>query len=804
LKETQASKKSIIRNVILLFGLLIAAIIGNGIYATIKTDKFISEHTYQDLHTKLNMVLSIQNNEMDKLRIVSAIVTEQRQEYCHFIDYDNIAAITSMLKTLARIHSIDLAFIFDEYGNLLTAYPRGTRLENLSIYGGLISIRKERVDVEKMSAEIVTKQIPAFKLKSDEAHILCFKSVIRLLSDVGDIYAYVVLINLINGNHKLADQMAHIGKAEIVYYDQADNMVLSSFKEPIVSYPEGGKISLNGKTYLTSMEVIRDFSGLAIGKLVLALDSQPFLKQRMRMFLNNLLPLLLSAIICVALFVLLKLRVFNRIEQLIVALRSVRRGKGDLSIRLGATPENSKENPPDEVEQIFIDFDHMMKELEDTNQKMIEARKGIEKSNRRLETRVKERTSQLLKMNEALKQEIEERKHAEKERTKLESQLARAEKMEAIGTLAGGVAHDLNNILGGLVSYPEMILMDIPRDSPLRKPILTIQKSGERAAAIVQDLLTLARRGVAVTKVVNLNHVIAEYMKSLEFENLKSRHPGVAIKADLEADILNILGSYTHLSKCVMNLISNAAEAITVKGSVLVCTENRYMDRPVKGYDSVKEGDYVVLTVSDTGVGLAPEDMDRIFEPFYTKKQMGRSGTGLGMSVVWGTVKDHNGYIDIHSREGKGTTFTLYFPATRREITGRETELDTIDRYMGHGESILVVDDVEEQRDIACDMLKKLGYNATSVSSGEAAVEYLKRNKIDLLVLDMIMDPGMDGLDTYRKILELHPGQKAIIASGFSETERVKETQRLGAGAYIRKPFLLEKIGHAVKDTLGK
>ena len=389
------------------------------------------------------------------------------------------------------------------------------------------------------------------------------------------------------------------------------------------------------------------------------------------------------------------------------------------------------------------------------------------------------------------------------ERRRLEAQLKQAQKMEAIGTLAGGVAHDLNNVLAGLVSYPELLLMEMPEANPYREYILKIQNSGEKAAAIVQDLLTLARRGVAVTEVVDLNHIISEYVKSPEHEKLQSFHPRVLVETDLERDLLNILGSPVHLSKTVMNLVSNAAEAMPDGGRILISTENRYIDQPISGYDHVEESDYVILSISDTGVGIIPEDRQRIFEPFYTKKVMGRSGTGLGMAVVWGTVKDHKGYIDIRSAKGKGATFTLYFPVTRKEV-GKDKSLLTIQDYMGKGESVLVVDDVEEQREIASRILKKLGYSVTAVSSGEEAVNYLKDNSADLLVLDMIMDPGIDGLETYKRILEFHPKQKAIIVSGFSETERVKEAQRLGAGPYVKKPFLLQRIGLAVRDELGR
>jgi len=316
-------------------------------------------------------------------------------------------------------------------------------------------------------------------------------------------------------------------------------------------------------------------------------------------------------------------------------------------------------------------------------------------------------------------------------------------------------------------------------------------------------LLTLARRGVAVTEVVNLNTIISDYLKSPEFEKLESFYPHVTVKTDLETNLLNILGSPVHLSKSVMNLVSNAAEAMSNGGIIFISTENRYIDNPIRGYDNVKEGDYVTLTVSDTGVGISTEDMEKIFEPFYTKKVMGRSGTGLGMAVVWGTVKDHKGYIDVQSMEEKGTTFTLYFPVTRKELA-KDKALVSIEDYMGKGETIVVVDDVEEQREIASQILKKLGYAVTSVASGEEAVEYMKKNSADLLILDMIMDPGIDGLETYKSVLTLHPNQKAIIASGFSETERVKEAQKLGAGAYVKKPYILEKIGLAVRDELDK
>lgn len=205
--------------------------------------------------------------------------------------------------------------------------------------------------------------------------------------------------------------------------------------------------------------------------------------------------------------------------------------------------------------------------------------------------------------------------------------------------------------------------------------------------------------------------------------------------------------------------------------------------------------------VSDTGIGIPPDDIDRIFEPFYTKKVMGRSGTGLGMTVVWGTVQDHNGYIDVQSEEGMGTTFTLYFPSTKKKAKKEKNQIP-IEQYMGNEQTILIVDDVYEQLELASSMLSRLGYKIVMASSGEKALEYLQGHSADLVVLDMIMDPGIDGLETYRRILKIHPAQKAIIASGYVEKISIQEAQKLGIRTFIKKPYMLEDIGIAIRDEL--
>jgi CheY-like chemotaxis protein len=280
-----------------------------------------------------------------------------------------------------------------------------------------------------------------------------------------------------------------------------------------------------------------------------------------------------------------------------------------------------------------------------------------------------------------------------------------------------------------------------------------------------------------------------------------AHHPGTRIDFRLDPHLFNIKGSSVHLKKTLMNLIANAAEAQPAGGLIEISTESRFLDYPIRGYNTVNEGEYILLRVKDSGEGIGAEDLDHIFEPFYTKKKMGRSGTGLGLAVVWGTVQDHHGYIDVTSTKGDGTTFDLYFPLSRERVTEKDHGID-LASIQGNRETLLVVDDMESQRKIAAHLLGHLNYQVHTVESGEAAVQFLEKNTVDLVILDMLMGIGMDGLETYREILKRHPGQKAIIASGFAETVRVKEAQRLGAGAYIKKPYVIATLGRAIKEEL--
>jgi len=401
----------------------------------------------------------------------------------------------------------------------------------------------------------------------------------------------------------------------------------------------------------------------------------------------------------------------------------------------------------------------------------------------------------------AANQMIDERNKASAAIENLEQQLNRSRKMEALGVLAGGVAHDLNNVLSAIVGYPDLILANMPAKSPQRRYIEAVRDSGLKASEIVQDLLTLARQGVSPRVVLGLNALVERYLASAEYIKLRTNNPDIKVEVRLAPDLLPIKGSSVHLQKTVMNLIVNAAEAQPHGGVIGITTENRYIDQPVPGYEQIEEGDYVVLAVVDEGSGISKADLEHIFEPFFSKKTLGRSGTGLGMTVVWGTVQDHKGYITVSTIEGRGALFELYFPATREEMAQESSEVSLAD-YQGCGQTLLVVDDILEQRELAKVMLDRLGYATSTAASGEEALAYLARQQVDLLLLDMIMAPGMDGLETYQQALLLNPQQKAIIISGYAENERVQAAMDLGARRYVKKPYTCTVLAVAVKEAL--
>lgn len=373
-------------------------------------------------------------------------------------------------------------------------------------------------------------------------------------------------------------------------------------------------------------------------------------------------------------------------------------------------------------------------------------------------------------------------------------QLIQSEKMAVLGMTAGGVAHDLNNILTGLTSYPEFLLGELEENSPLREPIQAILASGKRAAAVVSDMLTLSKGAASNRENVSLNALVSEYLDSLEFRKLTGDNGNLKIISELSDKPLFVYCSPIHIQKVIMNLITNSIEALEENGELRITTSAQPGDRKS---DNGKAASYGVLTITDNGGGIRPQDVEHIFEPFYTRKVMGKSGTGLGLTIVKNVIREHHGHIDLKSDE-QGTTFTVsiplgYDPADKRRAIQADENLT------GSG-TILLVDDELLQRDLGFRVLSSLGYSVVTVPSGEEALEYLAHNRVEVLILDMMMAPGINGLETYRRAVENNPGQKALIVSGFAANKDINSALELGVSGFVPKPYSISQLGKAVKD----
>ena len=398
--------------------------------------------------------------------------------------------------------------------------------------------------------------------------------------------------------------------------------------------------------------------------------------------------------------------------------------------------------------------------------------------------------------------DITKRKENEEALDRIQKKLAQAERLETAGSIAGHIAHDFNNLLTPLLGYPDLIVDELPPDSQSRSDLMLIKKTAQQIADINQQLLALSRRGYYEQSVLNVNAVIRDLVQVLHRE---ASAAGIEIAAKLAPDVMNIKGGSEQLARVFENLCRNGMEAMAGGGTLGISTENVYLETPAGSIETISPGEYVCVTVTDSGHGIPEKIMSRIFDPFFTTKQATRRrGSGLGLSVVHSIVKDHAGFVDVESAVGVGSSFRLFFPICRDEIAEVEKEGD----HTG-SETILVVDDDQLQIEVTSRILTKLGYRTISAQSGEDAVSISENcaragEFPALIVLDMVMGGGIDGAETFRRIKEINPAQRCIILSGYVETDTVSKAQALGAGPYIRKPVSMGKLGRLVRMELDR
>ncbi len=392
--------------------------------------------------------------------------------------------------------------------------------------------------------------------------------------------------------------------------------------------------------------------------------------------------------------------------------------------------------------------------------------------------------------------DITERKKAEEERLKLENQLRQAQKMEAIGTLAGGVAHDFNNLLGGILGYSSLLLSKLPSEDVNHRYVELIEKASRKAAELTNRLLGFARQGKCEVKPVDINRAIQGVVELLS----ASIDKNIEIKADLCKDNPFTKGDPNQLEQVLINLCVNARDAMPDGGELSIGSRLVHLDEEfVSKHLGSIPGDYVRISVSDSGMGMDEETKAKIFDPFFTTKGQGE-GTGLGLSMVYGIVKNHGGYLSVYSEVGKGTKFELYLPLSKGALSQPSKRRVTA---RAGSESILVVDDEEMLRDLMRDILRDLGYEVMLASSGEEAVKvyHEHQGKIDLVIVDMVM-PRMGGKETFQELKRIDPGVRALLASGYSQNAAAQQILDLGVKGFLHKPFSMEEISRKVREVL--
>lgn len=384
-------------------------------------------------------------------------------------------------------------------------------------------------------------------------------------------------------------------------------------------------------------------------------------------------------------------------------------------------------------------------------------------------------------------------------------QLARAERMASIGSLADGMAYELNNALSPVVSYPRLILEQLDPDDAILPYIEEIAMAGQNAVAIIRDLQAIGTGGRHRMRPMDLNETIRRYIDFPEHQRLVNSHPDVQLNLELGAGKLQVEGSENQVDRILVNLLEHAYNSFDDKGTVTIKTELQRSIRPSGLFETGPKGDYVILSVAHDGRWMGTEKYEKIFEPFYTMRELHIADmNGLGLTLVYRVVKNHRGYLRVSSLPEKGTTFWIYFPLLEvQEIQKR----DPLMAYSGN-ENVLVVDDYEQQRRVAASLLRRLGYTVITASSGYEAVDAVKASmedgaqKLDLVVMDMILGDSYDGLDAYKDIIEIVPGMKSVLVSGFAETSRIVEAKKVGKNKFVQKPYSFETLGKAVWELL--
>ena len=577
--------RTIFRKIILLFCLLIAMIIGNGTYSAFQENKKVSQLLEQELNSKMVIVSSMLNNEFDKLRMVSGIIKEKNQKIVDFLDYDKIQPITMILQTISVKHNVDLLLLFDSEGEFLGCNIPGFSYDLQQ--GNMPAPEKLDFFLREHEEQVGLNGIPANifpfsgMLKSDELEqqdILAFQSIVHLVHDSGDLYGHIVMLKLINGNNELASYMHDIVGGDVSFYTNNQEIALTTFAHKMISFPANNTLIQEENSYATKTEALKNNLGEEIGYVSVALNQKKFHQQRRRHIIYNLIPFFWSIMISVVLFLILKRRVFDKINQLITALHEVTEKEGNMSIRLPEPERNKSGQGVDAVGNMAIDFNLMMGTLEETYNQLSRARKAAE--------------------------------------------VANVSKSEFLANMS----HELRTPLNAIIGFTEVILdkhfgelNDIQEDY-----LNDVLISSRHLLSLINDILDLSKIEAGKFE-LNLGEFDLQKLLANSFIMIKEKaHKNdITLKLDIDDDLPEmILADERKIKQVVFNLLANAIKFTPGGGRITVtATKAKVADLPFNSrseeyVQAVRGKNLIQIAVMDSGIGIKSADLERIFSPF--------------------------------------------------------------------------------------------------------------------------------------------------------------------------------------------